>query len=197
MEIMHAYARRRSIYALNGQVDFKQVQSIVEQCVTVTPSPFNVQSARVVLLTPAAHQALWSQLKEVLRNLVRDEAKFAAGTGPKLDGFRAAAGTVLYYIDDSKVAELQAKVPSYAVHFPTWAEHENAMLQYAVWSALAAQGIGANLQHYSPLADPIAAALAKVPASWRLIAQMPFGAPAQAWPAMPPRLPVAERLHVI
>ena len=48
---------------------------------------------------------------------------------------------------------MQAQFPLYADNFPVWAEHSDAMHQYAVWTTLAAAGIGANLQHYNPLID--------------------------------------------
>ena len=51
------------------------------------------------------------------------------------------------------------------------------MAQFAVWSALATAGIGASLQHYyEPLVDERIAATWDVPATWKIRAQMPFGA---------------------
>ncbi len=49
------------------------------------------------------------------------------------------------------------------------------MLQFAVWTALEAEGLGANLQHYSPLVDAKIAEEWKVPATWKLSAQLVFG----------------------
>ncbi|GAW19224.1 hypothetical protein ANO14919_087090 [Xylariales sp. No.14919] len=37
--------------------------------------------------------------------------------------------------------------------FPQWLDHANGMLQYAVWTMLAAEGLGCNLQHYNPMVD--------------------------------------------
>ena len=73
------------------------------------------------------------------------------------------------------VKGLQAQFPSYADNFPIWAEHTNAMHQYAIWTTLAAAGIGANLQHYNPLIDAAVAKEWNIPASWTLRAQMVFG----------------------
>lgn len=70
----------------------------------------------------------------------------------------------------------QENIPLYADRFPTWATQSNAMLQYAVWTALEAEGLGANLQHYNPLVDQRVAAEWKVPADWKLSAQLVFGA---------------------
>ena len=38
-------------------------------------------------------------------------------------------------------------------------------------------GLGASLQHYNPLIDEAVAREWKLPASWKLTAQMPFGSP--------------------
>ena len=45
----------------------------------------------------------------------------------------------------------------------------------SVRTALAERGIGANVQHYNPVIDEALARLFEVPASWKLVAQMPFG----------------------
>jgi predicted oxidoreductase (fatty acid repression mutant protein) len=49
------------------------------------------------------------------------------------------------------------------------------MLQFTIWTALRELGVGANLQHYNPVIDDAVKKLFDVPASWKLIAQMPFG----------------------
>jgi predicted oxidoreductase (fatty acid repression mutant protein) len=49
------------------------------------------------------------------------------------------------------------------------------MLQFAVWTALDAEGLGANLQHYNPLVDAKVAEEWNVPATWKLSAQLVFG----------------------
>lgn len=51
----------------------------------------------------------------------------------------------------------------------------SGMLQYMVWAALENEGAGASLQHYNPLIDDAVAAEWKLPASWKLISQMPVG----------------------
>ncbi|KAJ5504584.1 hypothetical protein N7463_007458 [Penicillium fimorum] len=49
------------------------------------------------------------------------------------------------------------------------------MHQYAMWAALEAEGLEANIQHYNPIADQQAAATWDFPQSWRLKAQLVFG----------------------
>jgi predicted oxidoreductase (fatty acid repression mutant protein) len=52
------------------------------------------------------------------------------------------------------------------------------MLQYIIWTMLCAEGLGVNLQHYSPMADAPAAKQWDIPSDWSLKAQMVFGKPA-------------------
>ena len=49
------------------------------------------------------------------------------------------------------------------------------MHQFAVWTALEQEGLGANLQHYNPLIDARVAAEWGVPDDWELSAQLVFG----------------------
>ncbi|PXB90567.1 nitroreductase, partial [Pseudomonas aeruginosa] len=45
-----------------------------------------------------------------------------------------------------------------------------------VWTALAEHKVGASLQHYNPLVDAQTHKTWNLPESWKLRAQMPFGA---------------------
>ena len=60
-------------------------------------------------------------------------------------------------------------------NFANWSVQTNAMHQFAIWTALSSKGIGASLQHYNPLVDQITTQEFDIPASWKLVAQMPFG----------------------
>lgn len=51
------------------------------------------------------------------------------------------------------------------------------MHKYAIWCALEAEGLGANLQHYNPIIDAKVAREWNVPESWALRAQMVIGGP--------------------
>ena len=52
---------RRSVYALNKDLPIaaSEVAQIVEHAVKHTPSPFNSQSTRAVVLFGAEHEKLW------------------------------------------------------------------------------------------------------------------------------------------
>lgn len=166
---------RRSIYALNKNLPLSnaEVVKIIEHAVLHTPSSFNSQSTRVVVLFGAEHEKVWGFVEDALRAIV--PADQFEPTKQKLDMFKAGAGTVLFFEDQNVVKGLQEQFPSYAANFPVWAEHADAMHQYAVWTTLAAAGIGANLQHYNPLPDAAVAKEWNIPANWTLRAQMVFG----------------------
>lgn len=169
--------QRRSIYALGNQlpVSNEEVVKLVEHAILHTPSSFNSQSTRVIILFGEEHQKLWQIAEDTLRAIVNDDEQFAS-TKQKMDSFKAGAGTVLFFEDHKAIKALQENAPLYADKFPTWAQHTNAMHQYAVWTALASIDIGASLQHYSPIIDDKVAETWDVDKDWELVAQMVFGA---------------------
>ena len=174
-DVQQTAQTRRTIYALNKNLPLPaaEVVKIVEHAVLHTPSSFNSQSTRVVVLFGAEHEKLWQFAEDALRAIVPAES--FEPTAQKLAMFKAAAGSVLFFEDQDVVKGLQAQFPTYADNFPVWAEHSNAMHQYAIWTTLAEAGIGANLQHYNPLVDNAVAKEWDIPASWTLRAQMVFG----------------------
>ena len=173
--LQQAFDERRSIYALGNElpVEPQAIVNMAERVLLHTPSAFNSQSSRLVVLFGAEHQKLWDIAEETLRAAVGD-GDFS-GTKQKLDGFRAAAGTVLFYEDKNVTQSLQEQFALYADRFPVWAQQTSAMHQYAMWTELRTLNVGANLQHYNPLVDEDAAKAFAIPDSWKLVAQMPFG----------------------
>lgn len=167
---------RRSVYALNDQLPISKadVESIVREALLHTPSSFNSQSTRLVVLWAEAHQKFWQLTEDALRNIVNDDEQFQS-TAQKMAGFKAAAGTILFYEDQAAVRGLQEQFPTYADSFPMWAEHSDAMHQYVIWTALAAAGVGANLQHYAPVVAEQVRQTWDINPNWQLIAQLVFG----------------------
>ncbi len=72
---------------------------------------------------------------------------------PKLTSFAAGAGSILYFEDTDIVKRASRAVPLYAENFPVWSEQASGMAQLSVWTALAAENVGASLQHYNPIID--------------------------------------------
>ncbi|MFE3974380.1 MULTISPECIES: nitroreductase family protein [unclassified Peribacillus] len=173
-----AIKERRSYYGINKdiQVSDEKIKEIVEFAVKHTPSAFNSQSSRLVVLTGSAHDKLWDITTQALRKAV-GEGDFS-GTQQKMDSFKAGYGSVLFFEDESVVKSLQEQFATYADNFPIWSQQTSGMHQLVIWTALEAEGLGATLQHYNPLIDDEVKKEWDVPSNWKLIAQMPFGNPA-------------------
>ena len=146
---------------------------MAERILLHTPSAFNSQSSRLVILFEEQHKQLWDITEIHLRQAVGD-GDFTS-TKQKLEGFRAAAGTILFYEDQEVIKSMQDKFELYADKFPIWAQQTSAMHQYAMWTELRTLDIGANLQHYNPLIDADIAKAFFIDDNWELVAQMPFG----------------------
>jgi len=166
---------RRSIYALNKDLPITpaRIQEIVTEALQHVPSSFNSQSNRVVVLFGAEHDKFWDITTETLKAIVPAD-KFGS-TASRMAMFKAGAGSILFFEDETVVEGMQAKFATYADRFPVWATHSTGMLQHTLWVALEAEGLGANLQHYNPLVDAKVAETWKLPESWKLSAQLVFG----------------------
>ena len=172
-----AIKERRSYYGINKEVGVsdEKIKEIVEFAVKHTPSAFNSQSSRLVVLTGSAHDKLWDITTQALKKAV-GEGDFS-GTQQKMDSFKAGYGSILFFEDESVVKSLQEQFATYADNFPIWSQQTSGMHQLVVWTALEAEGLGATLQHYNPLIDDEVKKEWNVPSNWKLIAQMPFGNP--------------------
>lgn len=190
-----AVRNRRTNYALGREIGVlpSQIIAAVESMTKEVPSSFNMQSARVIVAMGEHHEKIWHITKETLRKIVPAE-KFAP-TEAKIDGFAAAYGTVLFFDETATVTHMQQQFAAYAENFPIWAQQSNGMLQFAIWTALTNMGLGVNLQHYNPLIDDEVKQAFQVPDSWKLIAQMPFGAPIEP-PKAIEKIAIEERVKV-
>ncbi|MBM7566588.1 nitroreductase family protein [Paenibacillus sacheonensis] len=170
---------RRSIRKLTNspEVPRSQIEEVIKLALHA-PSAFNMQSGRLVVLTGKNHEQLWSIVTETLRAHVPPE-KFGP-TEARMNGFKGGAGTVLFFEDQETVKATQEKSsPSYQMHFHNWSHQGSAILQYAIWLGLTEQGLAASLQHYNPIIDEKVGREWGIPASWSLVAQMPFGRAAE------------------
>lgn len=194
--VQQMFAKRRTNYTLGKDVTLPQeeITARIEAVVREVPSAFNMQSGRIIIAYGSAHDKIWQITKDTLRAVVPAEA--FSNTEKKIDSFAAAHGTILYYDDTDVVKKLQEQFPLYAANFPTWAQQANGMMQYALWTLFANMGLAANLQHYNPLIDEALASEFDVPASWQLIAQMPFGQPLSQ-PGPIEKLPIDERVKIV
>lgn len=175
MEYRKVLSQRRSEYNLDRNIDVprSKIVDMVSGVAVLTPSPFNIQSHRALVLFDEDHDDYWVIVRDALIDKIGEE-RFKASK-KRVDSFAASRGTVLFFIDDPSVERLCADQPSYASMFPIWAEQSCGMFQYAVWMGFRDMGIGANLQHYNPLVDHHVQKRFRVPEGYRLVSQMPFG----------------------
>ncbi|MDN4070474.1 nitroreductase family protein [Paenibacillus vini] len=194
-QFLNAVKTRRSVYGISKDIPVSEsrIQEIVEEAVNHTPSSFNSQSSRVVVLFGEQHDKFWDLTKETLRKIV--PADSFAPTEEKMGAFRSGRGTVLFFEDQAVIQGLQEQFAAYADNFPVWSNQSNGMLQFVVWTALANEGVGASLQHYNPLIDEQVAKEWNLPESWKLLAQMPFGS-IVAEPGEKPFAPIESRVKV-
>jgi len=175
MAFLDQIKQRRSIYTIGNNVSLDQteVENTIKEAVRHSPSSFNSQTSRVVILFGESHQNFWNIVRDTLKKIVPADA--FEGTNNKINSFAAGYGTALFYEDQEIVKELQAQFPLYADNFPVWSEHSSAIAQFATWTALAEKNIGASLQHYNPIIDDEVAIAFDVPSNWKLRAQLVFG----------------------
>ncbi|AFS79183.1 nitroreductase [Gottschalkia acidurici 9a] len=166
---------RRSIRELikESTVSDERILEIIENAILHTPSAFNSQTARVVVLFRDHHDKLWDIVKESLRKIVPEE-KFSP-TEKKINSFKNGYGTILFFEDISIVKSLQEQFPTYKHNFPDWSQQGSGMNQFVIWTSLAVEGLGASLQHYNELIKDEVKKEWNIPESWELISQMPFG----------------------
>lgn len=190
-----AVADRRSFYGISKEavVSDDKIKEIIEHAVKHTPSAFNSQSTRVVLLLGKEHDKLWDITMEALRKIVPAD-KFAS-TEDKINSFKNGYGTVLYFEDNSVIESLQKQFALYKDNFPIWSEQTSGMHQFVIWTALEIEGFGASLQHYNELIENDVKKEWSIPENWKLIGQMPFGKPT-AKPDEKQFSPLEERIKV-
>ncbi|ALB47236.1 MULTISPECIES: nitroreductase family protein [Clostridium] len=190
-----AVADRRSFYGISKEkvVSDDRINEIIEHAVKHTPSSFNSQSARVVLLLGDHHDRLWDITENALRKIVPED-KFEP-TQEKINSFRSGYGTVLFFEDNSVIESLQQQFSLYKDNFPIWSQQASGMHQFVIWTALEIEGFGASLQHYNELIENDIKKEWGISDDWKLIGQMPFGKPT-ADPGPKEFKPLEERIKV-
>ncbi|MCM0650243.1 nitroreductase family protein [Clostridium swellfunianum] len=194
-DFLTAVADRRSFYGISKEavVSDDRIKEVIDHAVKHTPSAFNSQSARVILLLGNHHDRLWDITKEALRKIV--PADQFSSTEEKINSFKSGYGTVLFFEDNTVVESLQQQFALYKDNFPVWSQQSSGMHQFVIWTALEIEGFGASLQHYNELIETDVKKEWNIPNNWKLIAQMPFGKPI-ADPGEKQFQPLDERVKV-
>ena len=172
--IFNSLQKRRSRYALtnNSTLSETELTNLLEQALLQTPTAFNSQTGRLVLLLNEKHIKLWDIVLDAIKPLIPEKAFLK--TVAKVDTFKSSWNNFIFE-EEQIVKDLQRDFPLYKDQFPGWSEQSAGMLNLVVWTALAEAGMGASLQHYNPLIDDEVKKTYDLPATWRLVAQMPFG----------------------
>lgn len=172
------FKQRRSIYNLSNTIGItnEQLVRLLQEVIVNSPTAFNSQSSKVVLLLAKNHEHFWNHLVLSILEKITSSLAFEK-TKQKINGFANAYGTILFFDDTSITESLMTKYPTYQAMFHQWADHASGMQQIAVWTVLTEAGIGASLQHYNPVIDDEIKKAYAINPKWRLIAQMPFGIP--------------------
>lgn len=198
-----ALAARRSIYPLKKEspIPDSRLREIITEVIKHVPSSFNAQSTRAVLLLHAEHDKLWDIHAEVLKPIVPAEGW--AATEGKINMFKGAYATVrpppltfplpplfhktvkliippqiLFFTHAPTIVGQQKAFPMYAEKFPHWAAQSSGAHEISLWTALAAEGLGGNLQHYNPLVDARVRETWGISEDWVLDAELVVGTPA-------------------
>ncbi|KRL04589.1 nitroreductase family protein [Liquorilactobacillus oeni] len=189
--------KRHSVYALgkNVKLSESEIVELAENTIQAMPHAFNAVTTRAVFLFNEKHDQLWDIVIKRLKSEVPTKEAYEK-TVAKLSGFKAAYGTVLFFIDTDQVKQLENNFPLYSANFKGWAEQALGSAQANTWVALAENGIGANLQHYNPLIDDLVKKAFQIPDNWKLRAQMDFGSIEEAGISKE-RLPKTEQFKVL
>lgn len=186
---------RRSVYGL-GKLSHSAdncLEDSVKSCLLNCPTPFNAQSARLVILFNEYHQNLWDKIGQNLNKIIPSAKQKA--TQEKIAGFANASGTILFFEDSRALSEMKRKFPLYAENMKIWTQQANGMLQFMIWQVLSENNIGASLQHYNEIIEKNLYSMYNLPKNWKIVAQMPFGS-IEKEPPDKTFLPLEERIKI-
>lgn len=171
-QYLKALATRRTIYALKPElpsnVSIAEIQAAIQAIIRDTPTSFNSQGSRAIILTGDKHKKVWGQ--------VVDSIPDESGKKRPASVRDEAYGSVIFFTDDITTEKLESQFPAWAAAMAQFADHSSGAAQIHSWTALELLGLGAHLQHYNGY---IKAALGEeAPAEWNVQAQLVFGLPA-------------------
>lgn len=189
---------RGAVGRLNGKlpahVSYSNLLQDIGLVLQESPSSFNSQSTRLVILLGSDHSRHW--------RAVMDDTVSEAERQHIEHCLLPAAGTILFFEDTETVTDLQCRMPLFAERFMTWAMQGTAMVMDLLWTLLASQGLAAMRCHYGLPGEqknsthaPLYPA-SRIPPTWLPTAELVFGS--FEAPAMPVvKVPDATRFKVL
>ncbi|KAL6918565.1 hypothetical protein FSST1_010060 [Fusarium sambucinum] len=187
---------RRTRYSLEAKspISDARIVEIAREVVKHTPSSFNCQSTRVVILLREEHIKFWEMAKECFKATMKPDvySEFKKKLLQRQEGY----GTILLFEDLDVIREYQSKFPRFVTHLLQFSEHNNAMQTFNLWTALSLEGLGCNLQHINPIVDQRIVGQWNISPQWSLKAQLVFGQPTGEPAHEKTFVPVEDRLFV-
>ncbi|EEU34712.1 uncharacterized protein NECHADRAFT_52776 [Fusarium vanettenii 77-13-4] len=187
---------RRTCYSLEAKspISDARIVEIASEVAKHTPSSFNCQATRLVILLRDEHVKFWEIAKECFKATM-PEATYQEYE-KKLLQRQAGYGTILFFEDLDVIREYQVKNPRFTWHLLQFSEHNNAMQAINMWTAFSLEGLGCNLQHINPIIDQRIIGQWDISPQWSLKAQLVFGTPTGAPAHDKTVIPIEERLFV-
>ncbi|MCL2753453.1 MAG: nitroreductase family protein [Defluviitaleaceae bacterium] len=188
---------RRSILRLSKEalISQERLEEVVGNALKFTPTAFNGQEQRLVLLMDKKHDWFWNLVKSTLKAIV--PAENFPSSEDRINGFLGGVGTILFYQDTAVTKGLQETFPIYKDNFPIWAMQSSGMLKYTLWTSLVKEGYGANIQHYTELIEAEVNEELNIDSNWKMVGQLSFGKAAQSPNPNKTFEPIENRLIVI
>lgn len=114
-------AARRSIYGLGKEstISNARIKEILHETIKHSPTSFNMQAPRTVLLLNKEHDKLWDLATESVKAKLGQEGY--NGLKAKLEGYKGGYGTILFFTDRPTLKSFQDKFPY--MPFDQWADH--------------------------------------------------------------------------
>lgn len=167
--------KRRTSYAIgnNTELSNKEILDRIREVAREVPSASNSQTTRLVVLFGEDNVKLWDHILDVQKNVL-EGAMWDMFSGV-MEGAKGGVGTVLFFEDRDTVEGALGKNERAEIY----KQHNNANTQYAIWLALTELDLGGSLQHmnvgFEQGFDKSVREMFDLPASYEMIAQMPFG----------------------
>lgn len=102
-----------------------------------------MQAGRAVVFFHEQSVKVWDTVAEHYLPTVADKATQEVQRG-KIEGYKSGYGSVAIFEDQQTLKDWTSKMPFLGQAFATWSENSTGMLQYLVWTALEAEGLGAR-----------------------------------------------------
>lgn len=175
-QYLNTFKNRRTIYDLKPElpagISIEDVQVTVQSVIAETPTAFNSQCNRALILIGESHKQLWN---DVINSMTDNSGK-KRPTSARDEAY----GTVVFFTDEKVTKQLQTDFSAFADAFPGCATQSSGGAQITAWAAVESLGLGGHLQHYNAVVKESLGG--KIPTDWNVMSQLCFGVTTKAAP---------------